>query len=70
MADQNNYMPNPLTHTDLQTLNNVLQSCSICEDITARCRRSGINVEQLSEVNRNNQMLATGIKREFFPGEM
>lgn len=58
---------NPLTEEHYELLNKVCQSCTVTEELAGKCKRCGIEVDELLEKNRAQKQMAEQIKKEFFP---
>lgn len=60
---------NPLGEQHLKTLNTCLAGCAAGLDLCGRCQRAGLDVAAVQEELQNQQRVAQGLKREFFPNQ-
>lgn len=59
-----------LSREHLFTLNHVLGKIAETRDKIERAKRAGMDVERAEAELEMQQTLASGLKREFFPGEV
>ena len=57
----------PLTDEHYQTLQAVLQGCSMQDELLGKCQAAGLNVDKYVADNNRRKMLAGGLKQAFFP---
>jgi hypothetical protein len=68
MSPQNNGpQSNPLTDDHYQVISNVLQGCSVQEEILGLCTQAGLDVSKYVTDNNRRKQLAAGLKKAFFP---
>lgn len=57
----------PLTEEHYQTINAVLEGCSMIDELLHKCQSAGLNVDAQAKQNQQRKQLASGIKAAFFP---
>lgn len=61
---------NPLTETHAGILDNVLDSAQRARELIQKCRECNIPMDDLHAENEAQHLLASNLKRKFFPGRV
>lgn len=57
----------PLTDEHCQTLNTVLELCSVQDQLLGLCQQTGLPVDQYVKENNQAKLTAQALKSVFFP---
>lgn len=57
-----------LTDDDCACLDRALEHTAAARDILDKCRKCGLPVDEVAAENARIEAMASGLKREFFPG--